>query len=143
MIGPKLKKILIGAVVVVIILALFAARILVSRGVFVRHPAQQAAPAPSGTISWEDADKHYGQVVKVSGKIVAAYNNGKVCFLNFHKNWKEYFTVVIFSSDFGRFPSPPEDIYLSKEIIVTGFIRKYNDKPEMIVKDPTQIEVIK
>ena len=38
-------------------------------------------------ISWRDAGKYYGQTKTVEGKIVASNNTGKVCFLNFHKDW--------------------------------------------------------
>jgi len=94
-------------------------------------------------ISWEEAANYYGQTVWVRGKVVAANNTGKVCFLNFHRNWKRYFTVVIFASSFSRFPEPPERLYLNKEIRVYGRIREYQGKPEIIVESPDQIEIIK
>lgn len=94
-------------------------------------------------ISWEEAADYYGQTVWVRGKVVAASNTGKACFLNFHRNWKRYFTVVIFASAFGRFPQPPEKYYLNREIRVYGQIREYNGKPEIIVESPQQIEIMK
>lgn len=102
----------------------------------------QADPRTAKEISWEEAADYYGQVVWVRGKVVAANNTGKVCFLNFHRNWKRYFTVVIFASDFGRFPEPPEKLYLNREIRVYGLVRDYQGKPEIIVKSPEQIEII-
>lgn len=94
-------------------------------------------------ISWEEAANYYGQTVWVRGRVVAANNTGKVCFLNFHRNWKRYFTVVIFASSFSRFPEPPERLYLNKEIRVYGRIKEYQGKPEIIVESPDQIEIIK
>jgi micrococcal nuclease len=94
-------------------------------------------------ISWEEAANYYGQTVWVRGKVVAANNTGKVCFLNFHRNWKRYFTVVIFASSFSRFPEPPEKLYLNKEIRVYGRLKEYQGKPEIIVESPDQIEIIK
>ncbi|HPB60104.1 MAG TPA: OB-fold nucleic acid binding domain-containing protein [Candidatus Saccharicenans sp.] len=94
-------------------------------------------------ISWEEAANYYGQTVWVRGRVVAANNTGKVCFLNFHRNWKRYFTVVIFASSFSRFPEPPEKLYLNKEIRVYGRIKEYQGKPEIIVESPDQIEIIK
>lgn len=94
-------------------------------------------------ISWEDADKHYGEHCCVKGKIVATFNSGKACFLNFHKNWKRYFTAVIFASDFNKFPSNPEDYYKEKKVKVIGTIKEYQGKPEIILKNPNQIEIIK
>lgn len=94
-------------------------------------------------ISWEDADKYYGKYCSVKGKIVATFNSGKACFLNFHKNWKRYFTAVIFASDFHEFPSNPEDYYNGKEVKVIGIIKEYQGKPEIIVKNPNQIKIVK
>ncbi|MCK4755481.1 thermonuclease family protein [candidate division WOR-3 bacterium] len=93
-------------------------------------------------ISWRDAAKYYGQTKIVEGKIVVSNNTGKVCFLNFHKNWRKYFTVVIFSSDFNKFPPNPEDCYLNRKVRVKGLIKEYKGKPEIILKSPSQIEII-
>lgn len=94
-------------------------------------------------ISWEDADKYYGETVIVEGTIVATYNSGKACFLNFHRNWKRYFTVVIFRSDFRKFSYPPEEYYKDKKVRVKGTIKEYQGKPEIIMRNPSQIRVIK
>jgi len=93
-------------------------------------------------ISWEDADKYYGKTMIVEGTIVAANSTGKVCFLNFHKNWKRYFTAVIFASDFHKFPESPKNYYNGKKVRITGLIKKYQGKPEIIIKNPSQIEII-
>jgi len=98
---------------------------------------------PEKEISWEEAANYYGQTVWVRGKVVAANNTGKVCFLNFHRNWKRYFTVVIFASSFFHFPEPPEKLYLNKEIRIYGRLKEYQGKPEIIVESPDQIEIIK
>lgn len=98
---------------------------------------------PAGEISWEEAGNYYGQTVWVRGTVVAANNTGQVCFLNFHRNWRRYFTVVIFASDFHRFPEPPEKFYLNREVRVYGRIREYQGKPEIIVDRPEKIEIIR
>ncbi|MCR4408918.1 MAG: hypothetical protein QHH43_01655 [Candidatus Saccharicenans sp.] len=94
-------------------------------------------------ISWEEAAAYYGQTVWVRGTVVAANNTGKACFLNFHRNWKRYFTAVIFASDFDRFPGPPEKLYLNREVRIFGRVREYQGKPEIIVESPEQIEIIR
>ncbi len=93
-------------------------------------------------IMWQDAADYYGQTKTVEGRIVVSNNTGKVCFLNFHKDWSKYFTAVIFSSDFNKFPANPEDYYLNRKVRVTGLIKEYKEKPEIIVKSPSQIEII-
>jgi lysyl-tRNA synthetase class II len=94
-------------------------------------------------IDWTEANKHYGEYVTVAGTIVTTHNSGKVCFLNFNSNYKKYFSAVIFASDYSKFPAPPEKLYADKKIRVRGKIEKYNGKPEIIVKSPEQIEIVK
>jgi len=101
---------------------------------------------PAGTvqvISWQDAAKHYGEYTTVEGTIVATHNSGKACFLNFHPNYKRYFTAVIFASAFPQFPKNPENYYYGKRVRVSGYIKEYNGKPETILNDPSQIEILK
>ena len=96
----------------------------------------------SRVISWQDADKHYGEYAAVEGKIVATLNSGKACFLNFHPNYKKYFTAVIFASAFSLFPANPENFYYGKKVRVSGYIKEYKGKPEIILNDPSQIEIL-
>jgi len=96
----------------------------------------------SEVISWKDAHRYYGKFVTVEGTIVASYNSGKACFLNFHRNWKRYFTAVIFSSNFHKFDSAPEQLYQGKKVRVKGMVREYRGKPEIIVNSPSQITII-
>ena len=96
----------------------------------------------SDAISWHDAAKYYGQTKTVEGKIVTSNNTGKVCFLNFHKDWRRHFTAVIFASDFKKFPAHPEDYYLNRVVRVKGLIKEYRGKPEIILKSPSQINII-
>lgn len=93
-------------------------------------------------IGHQDAGKYYNQTMTVQGKIVASHNTGKVCFLNFQKNWRSSFTAVIFAGDFDRFPAAPEDHYLNRKVQITGLIREYRGKPEIIVKNPAQIKIL-
>jgi micrococcal nuclease len=99
-------------------------------------------PVRLDVISWRDADQYYGMTKIVEGRIVVTNNTGKVCFLNFDKNWKKYFTAVIFSSDYDKFPSYPEEYYLNRLVRVKGLIKEYKGKPEIILKSQSQIEVI-
>lgn len=96
----------------------------------------------SEIISWRDADKYYGQNKIVEGVIVIANNTGKVCFLNFDRDWKKYFTAVIFAGDFDEFPAHPEEYYLKRRVRVRGLIKEYKGKPEIILKSPSQIGIV-
>lgn len=142
----KIRKALVYFLALAVITGLLAARVATSRH---RTAARSAdipeipAPSAGNVISWESADKYYGSSMTVEGEIVLARNTGKVCFLNFHRNYKRYFTAVIFESDFSRFPSSPEEYYLNKKVRVRGLIKEYNGKPEIVLNSPSQIEIIK
>jgi len=108
----------------------------------IRETKSKKISTEKEVISWKEALKYSGKVKTVEGTVVATYNLGKACFLNFHQDWKNHFTAVIFSSDFAKFPSFPEDYYLNTKVWVTGLIKEYKGKPEIILKAPSQIEVI-
>ena len=92
-------------------------------------------------INWKDAHKYYNQYVIVEGIIVNTYNSDIVCFLNFDTDY-QYFTAIIFASDFLGFPFIPEDFYLGKKVQIIGIIKEYKGSPEIIVKTPQQIRIV-
>ncbi len=107
-----------------------------------------AAPAPAARSDsappapWQDAGEHVGETITVAGAVARTYNSGKAAFLNFDEDWRGKFSVVIFASDFDKFPRPPDELYLHKNILVTGKIKEYKGAPEMIVESPEQIEIV-
>lgn len=96
-----------------------------------------------GVISYLDADNYIGKTKTVEGTIVKTfkYTKGKIIFLNFHDPYQGYFTAIIWSSDWDNFPFAPEDYYKGKEVRVTGEIIEYKGSPEIVVRDPSQIEI--
>jgi len=157
--NPDLKKFLVrlGVTVAAVVLVIYLAKVWFVDQRRADLPSQVPTSGqvdtsfpesrqPAGTvqvISWQDAAKHYEEYTTVEGTIVVTHNSGKACFLNFHPDYKRYFTAVIFASDFSRFPANPENYYYGKRIRVTGYIKEYKGKPEIILNDPSQIEVLK
>jgi DNA/RNA endonuclease YhcR with UshA esterase domain len=102
---------------------------------------QPTATLPAGGIlSWDQVAGYVGQTVTVEGDVVDTYDSGKVTFLNFDD--ERTFTVVIFASAYANFPQPPEDLYWRKKVRVTGQIKPYQDKLEIIVESPDVVEVM-
>jgi DNA/RNA endonuclease YhcR with UshA esterase domain len=66
-------------------------------------------------------------------------------FLNFEKPYpNQCFTAVIFASTlYSNFGSFNERSYLGKTVQVSGFIKEYKGKPEIILNYPDQIKVLK
>jgi len=89
------------------------------------------------------AENYYGEEVIVEGKIVDTYRSKtQTVFLNFEKAYpNQCLTGVIFSSDQDKFGKKPEEYYLDKVVRIKGKIKEYQGKPEIILKDPAQIEI--
>ncbi|MEM5835278.1 MAG: thermonuclease family protein [Candidatus Aenigmatarchaeota archaeon] len=91
-----------------------------------------------------NAKNYIGENKTVVGKIVSSFRSKtNTIFLNFEKAYpNQCFTAVIFSSDLSKFPEMPEKYYYGKIVRVKGKITEYQGKPEIILKDPKQIEII-
>ncbi|MEM7816778.1 MAG: hypothetical protein QXZ20_02590, partial [Candidatus Aenigmatarchaeota archaeon] len=91
-----------------------------------------------------DAKNYIGKNKTIIGKIVSSSRSKtNTIFLNFEKAYpNQCFTVVIFSSDLSKFPEMPEKYYYGKIVRVKGKITEYRGRPEIILKDPKQIEII-
>ncbi|OIO41099.1 hypothetical protein AUJ10_01650 [Candidatus Pacearchaeota archaeon CG1_02_31_27] len=91
------------------------------------------------------ASDFIGQEKTVQGKIVDVYKSKtNTVFINFEKPYPNTcFTAVIFSSDLSKFPSEIENYFEDKTVKITGKIKEYNGKPEIILDEPSQIEIVK
>ncbi|MFO8102450.1 MAG: thermonuclease family protein [Dehalococcoidia bacterium] len=89
---------------------------------------------------------HPAEVVCVEGRVVRPYyasaSNGKPTFLNFHDPHDGWFTALIWGDHRDNFPPDPEDYYLNKRVRVTGVIEIYKGSPEIILRQPSQLEVV-
>lgn len=89
------------------------------------------------------AHNYYGKEVIVAGKVISTYRSkSNTIFLNFGKPYpNQCFTAVIFSSDLHRFIENPEKYYDQKIVKIRGTIKEYRGKPQIILKNPWQIEI--
>jgi len=105
------------------------------------HPQKQV-------VSWENARSYAGQQVIVEGPVVdthfARTSKGQPTFLNLGRTYPdpERFSVIIWSESRARFPQPPEEAYRGKVVRVSGVVRLYEGRPEMMVDGPEDIEVV-
>ena len=98
------------------------------------------------SITTEQAANYIGKKMTVCGKVVSTKfltrSKGQPTFLNLDKPYpNQVFTIVIWGSDRDKFKEAPEGLYESKTICVTGLIKDYKGKPEIIVTDPEQIKI--
>lgn len=105
----------------------------------VRGLTQSSIPADS-------AASHIGDSLKVCGKVYGTRflesAKGGPTFINMGAEYPNSpFTVVIFAEDRKKFKVAPEKLFDGKQLCVMGRIIEYKGKAEIIVKEPTQIDV--
>lgn len=93
----------------------------------------------------EDALNHIGRQKTVRFFVKKSYDSGKAVFLNSKNNYEDYdnFTAVIFDADRKKFPSEPADFYSGKTVDVTGKIKEYKGRAEIISEDGSQIKIVR
>lgn len=102
-------------------------------------PTLTVTPIVGGTIAWHEAPKHVGKRITVEGKIIAAHNTGKVCFLNFERDPKSPFYLILFKDVLDDFPEPPEKYFLNKTVRATGEVFARDDRFQIRVERKDQI----
>jgi hypothetical protein len=96
------------------------------------------------TISADSIKFYEGKLVTVCEKVVDTHvtKESKVTYLNMgHPYPAQSFTVVIFASDAPHFPYDPAVYLKGKNICITGTVKLYKDRPEIIVNRPEQLQV--
>jgi DNA/RNA endonuclease YhcR with UshA esterase domain len=98
----------------------------------------------AAVVSPEDAAGHVGETATVCGIVAsvkfAPSSPAQPTFLDLGKPYPDpAFTAVIFGDDRAKFGTPEKSLQ-GKRICVTGGIRLYHGKPEIILNDPSQLE---
>lgn len=99
-------------------------------------------------LSATNAKNHFGEYQNITLTVQTSHDSGKAVFLNSEKDYKkpDNFTVVIFAASKKNFTalgiSDPAKYYLGKKITVSGKIKKYQGKAEIIVGSPKYIQVL-
>lgn len=94
-------------------------------------------------INWKDAAKYLNQYVETEGVIVASHRTDKICYLNFDKDYMNNVALVVFASNYERFPGSPDKYYLNKKIKVEGRIVEYKGRMEIKLDSKDQVTIIK
>lgn len=97
--------------------------------------------AQSPTVSPGDAARYVGQTVTVQGVVsqVSVSRRSGTTFLNFGGRYPNHgFTAVIFRRSTSLFPDPQQ--YEGRRVRVTGQVRMYNGKPEIVLESPDQLQ---
>jgi hypothetical protein len=100
-------------------------------------------PAGAAPLSPDDAAQHIGQNATVCGVVAStkfdAHLRSQPTFLDFGKPYPNHvFTAVIFGVNRARFGTP-ETTLQGKRVCVSGTIRAYRGRPEIVLDDPSQL----
>ena len=98
-------------------------------------------------ITAAEAKNHVGEKSTVCGYVVSTHysarTKGTPTFLNLDEPYpNQVFTILIWGSDRPKF-GDPEAKYGNKKVCVTGLIKDYRGVPEVIVEQPSQIDIQK
>ena len=108
-----------------------------------RLEAIEQVPTPTaGYVDHTQAAQYYGQKVTVQLTVKTTYRSERVIWLMGDQDRAHNFKVVIFPEIWDQWPDRPDRYYKGKTIRVTGLVEKYRDWPEIIVNDPSQIEIV-
>ena len=98
-------------------------------------------PKPTTILPWSEAHLHIGQYVTVEGRIVDTHRLKNLTFLNFDKNWKDKFYIVVFTDAHDE-SFAPQIAYLHQTLRIIGEVSLHNARPQIKVHDIKQIEVL-
>jgi len=112
--------------------------------------AADAPAAPTTAVAAADAADHVGEecVVEMVVRAARALAYKDICFLNSNEDRRDEdnFTVVIFKAGLEEFREAgienPALHFLDKTIRVKGVVGEHKDRPQIVVTDPAQIEVV-
>jgi len=97
------------------------------------------------TISADSVSAYEGKVVTVCEKVVDTHvssGDSKVIYLNFgHPYPAQSFTGVIFQGDAQHFSYDPAEYLKGKTMCVTGKVKIYKGRPEIIINRPDQLKI--
>ena len=96
-------------------------------------------------ISIDSVSAYIGKTVKVCDKVAGTFvtkGDKPVTYLNLGADYpNSKLSIVILQKDLINFPITPSDNYKGMNVCVTGAVKKYKDKLEIIANKPEQIEL--
>jgi DNA/RNA endonuclease YhcR with UshA esterase domain len=99
-----------------------------------------AVSAYAQTLQPTDAKTHVGQTVTVEGAVANVHTVASgVTFIDMGGHYPDnVFTAVILPGDAGKFPDV--NSLIGKTVAVTGAVRLYQGKPEILLTDAAQLK---
>jgi micrococcal nuclease len=98
-------------------------------------------------ISLNEVKDNIGDSVKLKGQVYAVKYlqqvKGSPTFLDVGGAYpNEALTLVIWNNTRNKFKDPPEELFNNKTVSITGRILLYRGRPEIVISEPGQIEIV-
>ena len=112
-------------------------------GLLMGAPAATADAPGVPAITPTEAKVHVGELVRVCGIVASAHyapqSRRAPTFLNLERPYPRHvFTIVIWQENRAAF-GEPEVAYLGKRVCVTGTVKTYRGRPEIVATEPRQL----
>lgn len=96
----------------------------------------------------KDAAKHIGEKVTICDKVYGGrfFENSKdqPTLINMGDAYPNNpFTFVVYGEDRKKFAWKPEEYLINKDVCVTGEVKDYRGKPQIVVSDTAQVVIKK
>ncbi len=98
-------------------------------------------PADAETVPAARAGDFIGHDVTLEGRVVAIHSSPLASVFAFAPNFAG-FTATILAGDRTKFPPDLETYYSGRLVQVSGTVTAYRGKPEMTVRNPSQLTVV-
>jgi hypothetical protein len=98
--------------------------------------------AGATVIDAADAPAYVGSAVTVEGDVAVARSDLDGLVLELAPPGPKSVRIVLVRALFTSLPRAPERIYAGKRVRVTGLLRRFQGRPEMVLQSPSQIEIV-
>ena len=99
-------------------------------------------PAGAGTLAPTDAAAHVGEYVAIVGDVATARIEGDLFLLDFAGVDPAVFRAVLVVPMISGLPTHPDRVYNGRRVQISGPIRRFRGRTEMVLQSPGQIEIV-
>ncbi|MEM9415190.1 MAG: hypothetical protein AAGA29_06920 [Planctomycetota bacterium] len=95
-------------------------------------------------VPWEQAGGYLGHEIIVEGRIVniGQTRSGDIFFLNFHREWRGKFYMVIFDDLADTLEQSVADTFEGKLVRVQGLVEPHRGRPQIKIMSMDQVEFV-
>jgi hypothetical protein len=93
-------------------------------------------------VPWQEADHHVGEIVTLEGVVASVRSTGDTWVLEFAPDDAHAVRVVLMVPLLSNLPRAPERLYGARRVRASGLVRRFQGRPEMVIRNPSQIEVV-